>query len=1333
MVRLSDNDNTMDTSCTIGDNFDDVMDTTEPLQQKENFERNIDNTLETPDECDELLNVIIPPPPEPCMRVDGSGERLVISSIDVENFKSYYGKQTIGPLHKNFSAIIGPNGSGKSNVIDSLLFVFGFRASSIRSKKISSLIHSSNGKEDINCCYVQINFVKIFDVDEVNFEIVPNTAFSIGRYAYQDNSSKYCYNGKMKQYNDIKLLLKKEGIDLEHNRFLILQGEVELLALMPPKGKKEGETGMLEYLEDIIGSNRYKEPIEKLVKGIEDLSTKKNLFMGRFQRIEEEKNKLAEEAKECIYYIKAQNAQSFLSNVKCHKEMFQEMILRDEVKEKIDSLNKEARECEAKIKEIENLQSTEKEKLKTLQDNVDAVISEGDCLKNKLKNEKEMVEKTEVNIRRFEEKISNLSKSLTKEQKKLSELLSAPERCDKKISELQEQLEEYEKAIEEKSITVDESLKKFEKLSAEFAERLKEPESIVNELKIKESEACNELALARQDHSNLVAQSKAGEEDLLRIKDCITNTDNELKTLMKSFEESTNVLPKYKKELIEKERKLEELEIEDGQLDSIVKDLQMKKDDIEEKRQNQRSQNKVVDTLMTFKHLKKVEGIFGRLGDLGGIDPKYDFAITAACRSQLDFIVVDTTETAQACIKHLKETKGGRASMLILSEQVKRFSRQIGPIKVPKDSQRLFDLVECKDQDLRCAFYFALRNTLVCDDIDTAKRVGLEGEKRWKVVSLKGEIVEASGVMTGGGNKPEGGKMGRSAKVSSSSKQEEKEYNEILTEFEIKYRRLNEVRNEIGLLKPQINTLKKEINILEAKIAKQGPEIDYKKTTIVQLKKQEAEKSYELSQKKSNEAEINLLVDKIEELRRLYEECQAKTAKARVAVTTICNERDGLYDKIVGIYERPLNDLKDKKIQNEKAMKSEKNKKSTATLNTRKCEKAITNIQSEMMELEEQINKSKDYLDRNFKITFGLEKEIEKNEVAVEAAKNAYKDGLSRSKEFNEEQVQLTRQFNELCNSRDNKDVEYNQLENSIKVIRKKIKELKTTDISSMINVLKVNNDEGVSADFLFEVDRETVVEDRGENDITVIGEKIEGLTECMLSGKLPKYTQEEIESIDLSDFNVNSLIVGIRFKQTKKVHIRILDDFKEVLEKYEKENALLQNMNKKLKQYTSLLDNLRKKRLIEFLNGYTQILRHLKLIYQMLTLGGEANLELVNSMDPFEKGIRFCVRPPFKTWRDMTRLSGGEKTLSSLALVFALHRYRPTPLYVMDEIDAALDFKNVTILSHFVKQQTKNAQFIIITLRNNMFELADRIIGICKQTDCTQNVVIDPPLLGVV
>jgi structural maintenance of chromosome 4 len=145
------------------------------------------------------------------------------------------------------------------------------------------------------------------------------------------------------------------------------------------------------------------------------------------------------------------------------------------------------------------------------------------------------------------------------------------------------------------------------------------------------------------------------------------------------------------------------------------------------------------------------------------------------------------------------------------------------------------------------------------------------------------------------------------------------------------------------------------------------------------------------------------------------------------------------------------------------------------------------------------------------------------------------------------------------------------------------------------------------------------------------------------------------------------------------------------------------------------------------FMDGFSQITLNLKEMYQMITLGGDAELELVDSLDPFSEGIIFSVRPPKKSWKNISNLSGGEKTLSSLALVFALHHFKPTPLYVMDEIDAALDFKNVSIVANYIKERTRNAQFIIISLRNNMFELADRLVGIYKTNNCTKSLSVNP------
>ena len=159
------------------------------------------------------------------MAAEDRDARLMITYMVLENFKSYAGEQKIGPFHKRFSSIVGPNGSGKSNVIDALLFVFGKKAKQLRLNKVSELIHKSSNFPHLEYTRVTVQFQLIHDHlnDDDSFEVIPNSEFSITRYAYLNNDSKYFVNDTKSTYTQVGQLLRGYGIDLDNNRFLILQ------------------------------------------------------------------------------------------------------------------------------------------------------------------------------------------------------------------------------------------------------------------------------------------------------------------------------------------------------------------------------------------------------------------------------------------------------------------------------------------------------------------------------------------------------------------------------------------------------------------------------------------------------------------------------------------------------------------------------------------------------------------------------------------------------------------------------------------------------------------------------------------------------------------------------------------------------------------------------------------------------------------------------------------------------------------------------------------------------------------------------------------------------
>lgn len=234
---------------------------------------------------------------------------------------------------------------------------------------------------------------------------------------------------------------------------------------------------------------------------------------------------------------------------------------------------------------------------------------------------------------------------------------------------------------------------------------------------------------------------------------------------------------------------------------------------------------------------------------------------------------------------------------------------------------------------------------------------------------------------------------------------------------------------------------------------------------------------------------------------------------------------------------------------------------------------------------------------------------------------------------------------------------------------------------------------------------------------------------------ELCMFPQRELDSQEVSDL-VLELYGGIKVdkKAAKSLETGLdLDTSTALLIEYRtraqavfERQAEFQSISASYDTKKAELNAKRDQRASEFIAAFTLINTYLRDIYKTLTLGGDAQLEFINQFDPFD-GVLFSVMPPRKSWKQICNLSGGEKTLSSLSLIFALHCYKPTPLYVMDEIDAALDFRNVSIIAKYIKGRTKNAQFIVISLRNNTFELTDRLVGIYKQGNCSRCIICDP------
>ncbi|KAM6199030.1 structural maintenance of chromosomes protein 4 isoform 2-T3 [Sarcoramphus papa] len=1225
---------------------------------------------------EEILGSISPPPP-PAMTNEAGAPRLMITHIVNQNFKSYAGEQTLGPFHKRFSCIIGPNGSGKSNVIDSMLFVFGYRAQKIRSKKLSVLIHNSDEHTDIQSCSVEVHFQKIIDKEGDDYEVIPESNFCVSRTAYRDNSSVYHINGKKKTFKDVGILLRSHGIDLDHNRFLILQGEVEQIAMMKPKGQTEHDEGMLEYLEDLIGSARLKDPIQTLCRRVEILNEQRGEKLNRVKMVEKEKDALEADRNKAIEFLCLENKMFKEKNHICQYYIYDLKKQINDMEMQKENINEETKDVNEKSSKLADEMKTKNEALKELEKKLNKITKFIEENKEKFTQLDLQDVKVRENLKHAKSKAKKLEMQLQKDKEKVEELKNVPSNSEKAISKAtskKELLEKTKEKEEEKLKQIMDSLKEEtqglqeEKESKE--KELMEFSKAVNEARSKMDVAQSELDIYLSRHNTAVSQ-------LHQVKEALVTTSETLKERKAAIKDIDIKLPQAEQELKEKESDLEKLGREESSAKNLVRNLRQKVEEAKSSLALSRSRGKVLEALLQQKKSGNIRGLYGRLGDLGAIDEKYDVAISSSCGA-LDNIVVDTIDTAQACVNFLKATGIGVATFIAL-DKMAVWEKKIQKIPTPENAPRLFDLVKVEDEKVRLAFYFALRDTLVANNLEEATRVAFQKDKRWRVVTLQGQVIEQSGTMTGGGGKILKGRMGSSVVMDVS----EEEVNKMESQLQKDSKRAVRYEEEKLQLEEAIRKLRQDVREMRNTLEK-----------------------YTASIQSLSEQEIHL-------------KTQVKELEANVIAAAPDKNKQKELEKILSSYKKDYDCIAEKagKIENEvkrlhnliidinnHKLKAQQDKLDKINKEIDECASTITKAQVAVKTADRNLKKSEESVLRT-------EKEIEDNEKEI--------------KDLTEELTTLEDKATEVisdCRKAEEAlpavQEEHHSLLQEIKTIQDDEHELQKEALNIKLKIEQI--DSHISAH---------------QSKVKYWEKEISKLSLHPIEDKppeeLPVLSQEELEAIKDPDVITNQIALLEAQCHEMKPNLGAIAEYKKKEELYLKRVAELDDITNERDNFRQAFEDLRKQRLNEFMAGFNVITNKLKENYQMLTLGGDAELELVDSLDPFSEGIMFSVRPPKKSWKKIFNLSGGEKTLSSLALVFALHHYKPTPLYFMDEIDAALDFKNVSIVAFYIYEQTKNAQFIIISLRNNMFEIADRLIGIYKTHNTTKSVATNPKVIA--
>jgi structural maintenance of chromosome 4 len=1032
-------------------------------------------------------------------------------------------------------------------------------------------------------------------------------------------------NGKESNFTVVTTLLRDRGVDLDHKRFLILQGEVESIAQMKPKAASEHDDGLLEYLEDIIGTSKYKTPIEESAAEVEALNEVCVEKSGRVQHVEKEKNGLEDKKNKALAYIRDENdltlKQCALYQLyidKCGDNIAVTEEAVGQMQAQLDAELEKHKGNEDGIKQLDKQYKKGQKEYETLEKDTQSIL-------------KEMAKFDQEHVK-FEEK----KKFLTGKQKKLEKTISTSEtaatdaqstieNCTTEIEQSAQEIAAMEKrmkAEEQELATIRESLKgKTQAFSDQIAAKQKSLEPWNEKVNQKQSA----IAVAESELAILAEKANAGAVALEEMQTKLANIEQGREAKLAELEQCKSERVKLEKEAARVDSELHKLSQKEPELRSKLSGARQKADEARASLANTQTQGNVLSGLMRLKESGRIDGFHGRLGNLGTIDQKYDVAISTACGA-LDNFVTDTVEGGQQCIEYLRKTNLGRGNFMCLD---KLGSKDLSPIETPEDVPRLFDLIKSKDEKFRPAFYHSLQNTLVAKDLAQANRIAY-GAKRWRVVTLDGQLIDKSGTMSGGGNTAKKGLM--SAKlVADTSKEQVAKLEVDRDALEQDFQKFQDRHRE---LESTLRDLNNQIPKLDTKIQKLGLEVESSARNLADAQRRIKELSKEHQPSQTDDNRVASLEKEIAKLNKEIDKLHGETASVE-------QEIKALQDKIMEVGGEKLRTQRSKVDALKEEIDNLNEAVSTAEVTRAKAEKQKTKLEKDHAKATKELQAAVSDLET-------LEEEIKNQstnadsyQARVDEAQEALK---AKKKDLNALKAELDEKTAALNEIRAMEIEMRNKLEENQKVLEKNQGQLKYWN--DKLSKLALQN-------------------------VSDLGEEID-------AQDLPSYTKDELA--DMSEGTLKSEIAALEeTTQNVNVDLGVLAEYRRRVEEHAARNADLQSAVTQRDTAKKRCDDLRRLRLEGFMEGFSTISLRLKEMYQMITMGGNAELELVDSLDPFSEGILFSVMPPKKSWKNISNLSGGEKTLSSLALVFALHHYKPTPLYVMDEIDAALDFRNVS------------------------------------------------------
>ncbi|XP_029011415.1 structural maintenance of chromosomes protein 1A [Betta splendens] len=1209
--------------------------------------------------------------------------------IEIENFKSYKGRQIIGPFHK-FTAIIGPNGSGKSNLMDAISFVLAEKTSNLRVKTLKDLIHGAPvGKPAANRAFVSMVY------QEDNGEERSFTRVIIGA------SSEYRINNKVVGLPEYSEELEKLGILIKARNFLVFQGAVESIAMKNPKERTA-------LFEEISRSGELAQEYDRRKKEMVKAEEDTQFNYHRKKNIAAERKEAKQEKEEAERY---QRLKDEVARASVQLQLFKLYHNETEIEKLNKELGQRNKEIDKDRRKMDHVEEELKDKKKELgrlmreQQTIEKEIKEKD---SELNQKRPQYIKAKENTAHKIKKLEAARKSLQNAQKMYKKRKADMDELDKEMRAVEVAKHEFEERMEEEAQSQGQDLTLEENQVKQY-HRLKEEASKRAATLAQELEKFNRDQKADQDRLDLEERKKVETE--AKIKQKIREIEENQKRIEKLEDYITTSRQSLDEQKRMEEELTEEVEMAKRRIDEINMELNQVMEQLGDARidrqENSRQQRKA-EIMESIKRLYP-GSVYGRLIDLcQPTQKKYQIAVTKVLGKNMDAIIVDSEKTGRDCIQYIKEQRGEPETFLPLDYlEVKPTDEKLRELRGAK---LVIDVIRYEPPHIKKALQYACGNALVCENVEDARRIAFGGPYRHKTVALDGTLFQKSGVISGG---------------ASDLKAKARRWDEKAVD------KLKEKKEKLtDELKEQMKAKRKEAELRQVQSQAHGLQmrLKYSQSDLEQTKTRHL--SLNMQEKSKLESELANFGPRINDIKRIIHSREREITDLRDRMNLVEDEVFVEFCKEIGV--RNIREFEEEKVkrQNEIAKKrlEFETQKTRLGIQLDYEKNQLKEDQEKVMMWEQTVKKDEAEIERLKKEEHRHMKIIDETMAQLQDLKNQH---LTKKSEVNDKNHEME----EIRKKLGGANKELTQLQKEVTAIETKL-EQKRSDRHNLLQACKMQDIRlplrSGTMDDISQGEGSSQTEDsssqRTSSSVLAKEALIEIDYSILAEDLKDALSEEEIKA------ETNTLQQRLNEQQSilqriSAPNMKAMEKLESVRDKFQETSDEFEAARKRAKKAKQAFEQIKKERFDRFNTCFESVATNIDEIYKALSRNSSAQAFLgpENPEEPYLDGINYNCVAPGKRFRPMDNLSGGEKTVAALALLFAIHSYKPAPFFVLDEIDAALDNTNIGKVANYIKDQSvENFQAIVISLKEEFYTKADSLIGVYpEQGDCVISKVL--------